>query len=953
MKTTATRYDAFISYSHALDGVLAPALQTGLQRFAKPWYRARALRIFRDNTDLAAGPGLWSAIERALEQSSWLILLASPVAARSPWVDREVAWWRENRPDSRILVVLTEGEFAWDGEDAALPPSLRGAFEEEPRWVDLRWLHDADQVDQSNPRLRECVADIAAAVREIPKDHLVGRHIQEHRRTMRLARTAVGALVLLLVAALAASVVAFQQRDHAIQAQQRTLAAQRSVVARTMLAQADQIRDTDPRTAEQLGVAATRLSPGAASESSLVETLSGSPYRGTLTGHTYQVDAVAYSPDGRLLATAGWEGTVLLWAVDSGGARRVGDPLTGHTNSITSLAFSPDSRTLVTGSADQTARLWNVSDPAHATALGSPLTGYGAGGVASVTFSHDGRLLATPGAIQVPGSTPNLLWDVADPAHPRPVPFPDSPYGNIDRVAFTPDGRTLASQVSGNVFYLWDIGDLAHIRQAGFRITGPDSPTGAVLLTPDGRTMITGGSSDRSTQLWDLSDPQHVRPLGSPFGTESAAGSALALSPDGRTLATTDTDNNVLLWDVHDPAAVRLRERLAGHTAWVQTVAFSPDGKQLASAGEDATTMLWDVSDEDQPAPLTTIAPAGPDERAGSTSFSATGLLALAVGSNTVELWDVRDRPRRTASVTQQGVSVSPALSPDGRTLVTFDSSAVDDSGLLLWDVSDPARPRQLTGPLDLGRNETGWSRHAATVAFSPDGRTLAVGDPVVSLWSLEDRARPRRLGALFTTSTLATTLAFSPDGKSLAVGSGPSIILADVSDPTAPRARADPFGSNTGYVWEVGFSPDGHTLGAVSQGFTVLWDISDPGEPVRFGAPITSAPVTRGAFSPDWRTVAVQDSDGSAVLWDITEPAQPRRIGRPLPGASGVLSFSPDSRTLATTTSGGAVTLWDLDPLESLRHNAVSVACGRSGALNEDQWAFYAPGVPYENTCT
>jgi hypothetical protein len=205
----ASGYDAFISYSHALDNALAPALQNGLEQFAKPWYRPRALRVFRDTTSLSANPGLWSSIEKALASSTWLVLMASPQAARSPWVDREVAWWLANKSPQQLLVVLTEGEFAWnedaghgDEAAAALPPALRGAFVENPRWVDLRWLHDADQVDQSNPRLRECVADIAAAVHEIPKDMLVGEHIRQHRRTMRLARGGVTALAALLIASL-------------------------------------------------------------------------------------------------------------------------------------------------------------------------------------------------------------------------------------------------------------------------------------------------------------------------------------------------------------------------------------------------------------------------------------------------------------------------------------------------------------------------------------------------------------------------------------------------------------------------------------------------------------------------------------------------------------------------------------------------------------------------------
>jgi TIR domain len=132
-------YDVFISYSHALDGVVAQALQTGLEQFAKPWYRPRAMQVFRDNTSLSANPGLWSSIEKVLASSAWLMLIASPEAARSPWVDREIAWWIENKSPQRLLVVLTAGAFAWDGDaghlngaTAALPPRCAAPLTRNP-----------------------------------------------------------------------------------------------------------------------------------------------------------------------------------------------------------------------------------------------------------------------------------------------------------------------------------------------------------------------------------------------------------------------------------------------------------------------------------------------------------------------------------------------------------------------------------------------------------------------------------------------------------------------------------------------------------------------------------------------------------------------------------------------------------------------------------------------------
>jgi hypothetical protein len=296
-------YDAFISYSYALDGALAPALQTGLERFAKPWYRPRALRVFRDTASLSANPNLWSSIETALDASAWLVLMASPEAARSPWVDREVAWWLANKSAQRLLVVLTEGELAWvddvghgDGAITALPSALRGTFVEEPRWVDLRWLHDAEQVDQSNPRWRECIADVAAAVRGVPKDDLVGEHIRQHRRTMRLARGGVIALTVLLIAAVVAAMVAVGQRDRAV-------SAQHLAIARAMVAQADLIRNQDPRRALQFGVAADQFDPSPQTHASLQQTLGSTPHFRTLRGHAAAVEGVAFSPDGRTLAS--------------------------------------------------------------------------------------------------------------------------------------------------------------------------------------------------------------------------------------------------------------------------------------------------------------------------------------------------------------------------------------------------------------------------------------------------------------------------------------------------------------------------------------------------------------------------------------------------------------------------------------------------------------------------
>jgi hypothetical protein len=133
-------YKAFISYSTAADGKFAPALQSALHNFAKPWYKLRSIRVFRDATSLAATPELWPSIEAALNESEYFLLLASPQAAQSYWVDREVKWWLENRSNKKMFIVLTDGVLLWDRttndydweQTTALPNSLHNQFKNEP-----------------------------------------------------------------------------------------------------------------------------------------------------------------------------------------------------------------------------------------------------------------------------------------------------------------------------------------------------------------------------------------------------------------------------------------------------------------------------------------------------------------------------------------------------------------------------------------------------------------------------------------------------------------------------------------------------------------------------------------------------------------------------------------------------------------------------------------------------
>ncbi|MEV6242103.1 TIR domain-containing protein [Lentzea sp. NPDC051838] len=299
-------YDAFISYSRALDGRLAPMLQRGVQRFAKPWNRLRASRVFLDDVSLSANPGLWTSIEQALGRSRWLILMASPEAAASTWVNRELRWWLEHRSAQHVLVVLTSGEYC-----QSVPAPVRKALGEEPRWVDLRWLRSAEHVDDSNPRLRECVADIASAVREVPKDDLVGEHVRQHRRTLRLARGVAAALSLLMIGVLVAGLVAVVQRNSAV-AQART------ATARGLASAAVANLRTDLALSQVLAAEAYRVEANSQTRAALFQSLTASPQLDRYLPVGGEVTALASSANGKVAVAGTADGRVVRWDLASG-----------------------------------------------------------------------------------------------------------------------------------------------------------------------------------------------------------------------------------------------------------------------------------------------------------------------------------------------------------------------------------------------------------------------------------------------------------------------------------------------------------------------------------------------------------------------------------------------------------------------------------------------------------
>ncbi len=343
----ATAWDAFVSYARSNSERTAIAVQRGLHRFARPWNQRRAVRIFRDDSAMSTNPALWAAIEEGLSAAGHLILLLSPAAATSAYVEKEVAWWLDHKGPATILLVLDAGDLAWDqagnrfSADSPVPACLREAFAEEPRWLDLRWVHSSPD-PAGDPRFAAAMADLSAPIRGIARDDLIGEDLTQHRRVRRLATSAVSLLALLLVISIVSTVLAVLQRDDVLR-QAVTLR------SRQLASTGSGLLDSDLRLAQLLAVQGFRTEESAATREALLRAAFASPLVDRFVTFGADITAVATSADAATVAVGLTDGRV--YTVDGEGATVPALRFTA-SGPVTNLRASKDGAVLLAATRD-------------------------------------------------------------------------------------------------------------------------------------------------------------------------------------------------------------------------------------------------------------------------------------------------------------------------------------------------------------------------------------------------------------------------------------------------------------------------------------------------------------------------------------------------------------------------------------------------------------------------
>ncbi|HEU5475284.1 MAG TPA: WD40 repeat domain-containing protein [Actinophytocola sp.] len=539
----------------------------------------------------------------------------------------------------------------------------------------------------------------------------------------------------------------------------------------------------------------------------------------------------------------------------------------------------------------------------------------------------------------------------------------------LHSVVFSPDGHTMASASADHTARLWDTTNPHRPAELAV-LTGHADYLTSTAFSPDGRKLATA-SGDHTIRLWNITNPRDPSEIVVITGTDVLHD--VAFSPDGQTLAIASGDDTLRLLDITDPHTPVALATLPGHRNGVASVTFSPDGHTLATGGGDHAVRLWNVTNRRNPSESAVLV--GHADLVNAVTFSPDGrLLASASYDHTARLWD----PARATPLSVLGehtdLVYSAAFSLDGRTLAT----ASADNTARLWDLTDPGKPTTVSilvshagGSLD--------TNAIATVAYSPDGRTLATGsyDHTVRLWDLPESASTGRVGSIrpllpspdgrglhavtagasvhfwnitdrsrltdrVTTAPIGNipdaTAAFSADARLLATTTDNSIRLWEFADPRhlIPVATLTP-AQTADDVNVPAFSPDGHLLIVVGvrKRLARLWDITDPGKPVLLADfPLTSHTNSLNSvrFSPDSRYLVTAGFDHSVRFWKLDDPRHPTEFAAVGGHTNAVtmVAFSPDQHTMATASFDNTVRLWDVtDPL---RPTEIATLTGHTG---------------------
>lgn len=869
------KYRAFISYSHA-DHDTAVWLHKALEKY--PIHKKlvgvetsagktprRIGRVFRDEAELGAVPELGSKIEAALNSSDTLIVICSPSAAKSQWVEQEITHFKGIGRQHRVLALILDGEPNAPNPDINCFPDALNTNPDgspaQPLAVDVRKFGRED-----------AVVRLVSGILDLEYDDLKQRDLQRKRAEMRRAQTLFVAGLTLLISALGAGYLALKGFADLAHARSDIIAREAKIIydegngdkAKSLLMalQADPSARRTPISQFFSGLNGYPLA-----RARLIAAQSNGRLRRIIYAHAEEADAIAYAPNGGTMVTASWEGEAKIWDVATGNLLQT---ISGDRDFASEVAFSPDGEHIYFA-AERTIHVWTRGSQGLRT-----ITTEHTASIVDLAVSKDGQYLASAS-----WDGTSKVWNL--PSETLHLTLTDH-IDAVGAIAFDPDSQTIATgsgETGQGIVKIWDLATGQMVRS----FEGHTDIITALAYAPDGGTLVSGGG-DNVIRQWDLDGQNYDNILTGHTDVVMTA----AFSPDGAFLVTGSADNTIRIWNTFSG---NLHAVLGGHTDPIQEIRFAPDGSHFASASSDGTVRMWAPMTGDIISTLTRRNDEDGSGPARSISFTPDAQSVLTGSEDpSALLWDVSTGAVRKRFESDSGNINAVAVAPSGATF----AAGFDDTTVKIIDL-ESGRPL---------RTFIGHTARITAVAYSPDGAVLVSGgdDGSLNIWDTE-------IGNLVAMPSPVTasveSIAFAPDGRSFTIVTNAG--EATIFDAATGASGQTLHSSSLNDVWSVAYAPDGASIITGTMEGKIK-EVELPSQALRKTYTDAIEWIWAMDYAPNGQTMVSASgytNSGAVKLWDTL-------TGEMLTDLSGDLdhpnrvAFSPDGRSIIVDNAIG----WD-----------------------------------------
>jgi WD40 repeat protein len=929
IKKSRYSYWAFVSYSHR-DEKMGAWLHRSLEKFRVPKplvgrkhsdtvIPRRFFPIFRDRDELPTAASLGKQINQALRESRFLIVVCSPNAAKSQWVNEEIKYFKSLGREDRVMCFIVDGEpnaptGQGQQDKECFPPAIRFQVDKNGKLLKTAANPIAADARRGRDGRRNAFLKLIAGIIGVGFNKLKRRESERRFRAMTVA----SALMFIMV--LSFAILTWQ----AVSAKNQAVGVQSDL----LLSRAHLLIDSG-ETQEALAnlARAIELNPAnrvAAARTIALITQRNYPYRLTkFEGHKDQARSCRFSSDGRYLVSAGHDRTAKIWDTRTGLLH--GKPMV-QRGKINSAVFSPDNRFVLTASTDGMASLWDALTTRRIVSFQHDEE------VLSAQFSQDGQHIITASS-----DSSVVVWDL-DRARLAVADIPD-----IESVR---PGTPWAQLYELTPFEIKSIGSgspaVERYRIVPFEIKfAPESAAHIAAFSPNG-TIILTASVDKTVRLWDITQGL---PAADPLRHENPVRKAV-FSPDGRMLATATIEGVVRIWNT---ATGQQMLPSIHYNGSINSIVFSQDSRRLVIASNDETAGIWDTQSG-----MRVGAPLQHGGIVSSAMFNPPGnRLVTASWDGTARIWNAENGTPVSEPLWHQSPVLSAEFSPTESTIST--SSVNGD--VLLWNYGDGRKTQRSLSHPDAVR----------LARFSHDGANILTvcDDGMLRVWAADTGAL---VCGIAPESAVVNSAEFSPKDQWLvaALSDGTARIW-EVSTGTA----IGPTFHHQEAVLTAGFDQKlSAVLTSSHDGTARIWDLVS-------GKPVSqimrhNRPVLISSFSPKSRFVATVSSDNRIRIWhansgfqivtlpkfrsrindlnfradgnrllvaagntaQIWDTANGTPISKPLdhPGVVWDANFSPNGQWIVTACFDGAARIWDADAMnpagvELKHHNIVMSA--------------------------